>query len=359
MAKRQFKLNKVSVDVQNYSYYIRGVKKSGKTTLFRDLILELFGTPEKGLLIAIKDEVGYKALDNIQVEHVETWEDFEELVEDLVENKREMGIDFIGLDTVDELVDMAIIRALKLSVIETGKPCKSLNNAFTGYGSGRARVVSMIKDALASLRKCYGMMAIGHTKLRSIKEKGDDGDGYQTLSSNLSADYDGIFSDIFDVIATINVERIIEDGKLARTERFLYFRNDGFIDCGSRFKGLPDRIEIEGENIAKLFVKSIEQGIRASISGGASETEIEKQKVIEVKEREKKEDAYIEEFKASKIDVEKNTELIADIKVKHKVASTEVKAKVKETMVDFSIVKFNAEENVTEGLQAILNVLNF
>jgi predicted AAA+ superfamily ATPase len=76
----RFTVNKVSVDIQNFLYYVRGIKKSGKSTLFRDLILELFGTPEKGLLIAIKDELGYKALDNLQVEHTETWQDFEALL---------------------------------------------------------------------------------------------------------------------------------------------------------------------------------------------------------------------------------------------------------------------------------------
>jgi GTP-binding protein YchF len=33
----RFKVNKVSVDIQNYLYYVRGLKKTGKTTLFRAL----------------------------------------------------------------------------------------------------------------------------------------------------------------------------------------------------------------------------------------------------------------------------------------------------------------------------------
>lgn len=352
----RFKVNKVSVDIQNYLYYIRGIKKSGKTTMFRDLILELFNTPEKGLLIAFKDEVGYKALDEIQAEHVEKWEDFEKLVVDLVKNKKEYGIEFIGLDTVDELVDMAIQRAIKLSAIETGKPCKTLNSAFGGYGAGRIRVTDMIKEQLSLLRKGgYGIMAIGHTKLRTIKEKGGDEEGYQQLTSNLSSDYDGIFADVFDVIATINTERIIENGQIARTERYMHFRNDGFVDCGSRFKGLPDKILLDDDNLAVNFISAIKEGMKCSMKKSMTDKEIEKQRVEEVAVRE----AKAEEFAESFCEVS-NADMIEQIKTKFLAPSTTdgTKSEVQGYLASIGIESFSEPDAFKPAqLMQILEIL--
>ena len=84
--KDKMKVNTVSMDFRNYYYYIKGVPKSGKTTMFRDLILELYKNPEAGLLISLGDEQGYKALDNIQAVDCEDWAEFEEIVDDLIEN---------------------------------------------------------------------------------------------------------------------------------------------------------------------------------------------------------------------------------------------------------------------------------
>ena len=54
----KIKVNKVSLDFNNYYYYIKGVPKCGKTTFARDLTLELYNNPEAGLLISIGDEKG-------------------------------------------------------------------------------------------------------------------------------------------------------------------------------------------------------------------------------------------------------------------------------------------------------------
>ena len=73
LLKNKLKVNKVSLDFENYYFFLKGVEKSGKTTLARDLILKLYGTPEAGILMAIGKEKGYKALDNIQALDVEDW----------------------------------------------------------------------------------------------------------------------------------------------------------------------------------------------------------------------------------------------------------------------------------------------
>lgn len=44
-----------------------------------------------------------------------------------------------------------------------------------------------------------------------VKEK--NGDEYQQLTSNLSADYDGIFANKADIVMTIAVEKNIDENK--------------------------------------------------------------------------------------------------------------------------------------------------
>ena len=128
----KMKVNTVSMDFRNYYYYIKGVPKSGKTTMFRDLILELYKNPEAGLLISLGDEQGYKALDNINAVDCEDWAEFEEIVDDLIENYNEYkDIKIIAIDTVDELIRLAEEETCDASRRASGKKC-TLNSAFGG-----------------------------------------------------------------------------------------------------------------------------------------------------------------------------------------------------------------------------------
>ena len=159
-----------------------------KTTLFRDLILEKFGDPAKGLLVGLGAEVGYSILDNLNATQIEDWDDLEELKEWLITKKgKEHDIQIVAFDVIDELMPMAEDQVIKMSRRETGKPCKSFNAAFGGYSEPRKRLMGLVKGFFTDLKKA-GIMpfAISHTKIKSIKEKGEEGEGYHLLTSNLS-----------------------------------------------------------------------------------------------------------------------------------------------------------------------------
>ena len=177
-----FKKNVILRGICDYVHYIRGVKKVGKTTLFRDLVLQEYGDESKGLLCSFGDEDGFKSLDRLQYEEFTCWDITEEdyvqkvkdqfvekleatlsdsmtvdeiyakaeqqtnqfiaahgkqrgfvqLVDDLVLNNDEYGIKLIGYDTIDKMIEVATVEVLRLSMMETGKVCKSLNSAFSG-----------------------------------------------------------------------------------------------------------------------------------------------------------------------------------------------------------------------------------
>lgn len=133
MAFKKPQITKVKTDIQSLSIYLRSVKKFGKSTLFRDIILEKYGDASRGLLVGIGAEVGYGILDNLNATQVEEWEDLEDLKEWLIEEKgKEHNIEMVAFDVIDELIPMAEDEIIAMSRRETGKPCKSFNSAFGG-----------------------------------------------------------------------------------------------------------------------------------------------------------------------------------------------------------------------------------
>lgn len=276
--------NEIKVDLGSYRHYWRGIKKIGKSSTFRDLIIEAFGSADKGLLISMGNETGYKALDNLIYAEAGTWEKFEEVADDLVLNKKDNSFRLLAFDTVDELVAIAIDYAMRLHKSRTGKDAKSLNEVFGGYGAGRAFVTKNINNQITRLENAgYGLVFIGHTKLKDIKETAES-DGYQQLTSNLSTDYDGIFADKADILATFYTKRIVKNGILEDKERYIYFRNEGFIDCGSRFSGMPDKVEMSAKN----YIKAFEKGVLSSMAKPLSPEELARKKELETKEKQEK-----------------------------------------------------------------------
>lgn len=318
-------MNKSTNNLNKLRIYLRAISKFGKTTLFRDIILEEYnGDASKGLLCGVGNEIGYTLLDNLQTTHVDNWKELKELQNWLIKGKgTEHNIEMICFDVIDELIPIAEKEICRLSQIQTGKPCDSINKAFSGYGQGQAKVKELIKEYFTTLYKAgFGIMCISHTKMKTIVEKGKNEDeGYQVLTSNLPNTYESIFADIFDLVLTGIVDKNIVDSKIESIERRLYFRGNTTLEAGCRFATdtVPEYIVVENQKqFAKDFLKTIKDGMKNSASNPLTEkeveesikeekkqTEIELQKVQQEVEEEQKEDE-----KASK------KELMAQIKDK-------------------------------------------
>ena len=290
-----YKLNKIQIAFENYRYYLRGQKKSGKTTLFRDIILEYYKNPANGLLISFGNELGYKSLDNLYAVEAPDWGAFIEIVDDLVENKDKNDFKIICFDTVDELVSIATERVLKIHYQRKGEKCDTLNSALGGFSAGHIKVQEIINDQMKRIESAgYGLMFLGHCKIRQIKEKGSaNEDGYSQLTSNLDARFDSIFTDKADIVASIFSEKSIEDKKLLNTQRYIYFRSDNFVEAGSRFANMPERVEYG----AKEFIDAVEQGVKSSFSTPISKENLEKMKKEELENKKNKADIYVEKAK--------------------------------------------------------------
>lgn len=279
MAFKKPVINTIKPDIKNLSIYLRSTKKFGKSTLFRDVILEKYRDPSYGLLIGCGNEVGYKMLDNLNVTQVTTYKELVELMEWLIGQKgTEHNIEIVAFDTGDELVGIADKETIRQSNIENpNKKAKSIKGAMGGYTAGEKYSANdIIKPMMTKLQNAgFGVWVIAHTKFKQIREKGGlEEDGYMQLTSNMGSDYEAAFGDIFDVTLTGVIDRDIEEkGEGDKKKRYvkdsirkLYFRGTPLIDAGGRFADgtVPEYMVFDKPNMASEFVKVVEEGMEKS-----------------------------------------------------------------------------------------------
>ena len=274
-------VNVIKPDIKNLSIYLRSTKKFGKTTLFRDMILAKYGDPSRGLLVGCGNEIGYKMLDNLNVTQVKTYKDMTELANWLITEKgKEHNIEIVAFDTGDELALITDAETIRQSNVENPtKKCKSIKGAFGGYTAGETFSANdLIKPYMTRLQDAgFGVWVIAHTKFKTIKEKGGlDEDGYMQLSSNMGADYEAAFGDIFDVTLTGVIDRDLETKQVGdKTKKYatdeirkLYFRGTTLIDAGGRFAdgAVPEFMVFDKPDMGAEFVRVVEEGMEKSKS---------------------------------------------------------------------------------------------
>lgn len=381
MAFQKPTINVIKPDIKNLSIYLRSTKKFGKSTLFRDVILEKYGDPSRGLLVGCGNEKGYKMLDNLNATQVKTYKDLQELADWLINEKgKEHNIEMVAFDTGDELALIADTETIRQSNVENpSKKCKSIKAAFGGYTAGEKYSANdIIKPYMTKLEDAgFGVWVIAHTKFKTIKEKGGlEEDGYMQLSSNMGADYEAAFGDIFDVTFTGVIDRDLEEKKVGDkvkkyatdTVRKLYFRGTTLIDAGGRFAdgAVPEYMVFDKPNMAADFIRVVEEGMEKSKSTIGKKS-ISK-KATPVKEKKVAEPDPIEKDDIDDIDIptedtiEETTETSAypdDLdavirKMYKECKDAELKASVKNVIAEYG--KLNDVDE--DGLKRIYDMMN-
>lgn len=271
-------INIIKPDIKNVSIYLRSVKKFGKSTLFRDVIVEKYGDPSRGLLVEVGMEHGANLLDNVNTTHVDTYKDLIELQKWLVEEKgKEHNIEIVGFDVADEIVPLFDKETIRQHNIDNPqKQVKSVKAAMGGYTAGEQFSATLMKNYFDKI-KASGIQVwcLGHSKYKNIRDKANvDNEGYMQLTSNLSAAYEAALGDIFDVVLTGIIDRNIEtvgegdNAKRYATDavRKLYFRGTPEIDAGGRFAAdaVPEFMVFDKPNMAADFIKIVEEGMEKS-----------------------------------------------------------------------------------------------
>ena len=282
-------IHKIEADIKNAYIYLRAVRKWGKTTTWKNIILQKYnGDASRGLLIEVGNEHGTTMLDNINVTHVSSYKDLIQLRDWLVSEKgKEHNIEMLCFDVVDELQDIFDREIIRLNNIENPtKPSKSIKSCFGGYNAGPEMSANKIKEYMESLKNAgFGIVCLGHTKMKAVSDRASTEDErWMTLTGTLPSNYNAAIADICDIVLTGNIEREFEtkgEGENAKNylvseERRLYLRGTELIDAGSRFApgAVPDYIVFDGtpEEFAANLIKTIEEGMEKSKSNPAKKT---------------------------------------------------------------------------------------
>lgn len=277
-------IHKIEADIKNAYIYLRAVRKWGKTTTWKNIILQKYnGDASRGLLIEVGNEHGTTMLDNINTTHVSSYKDLIQLKDWLIAEKgKEHNIEMLCFDVVDELQDIFDKEVIRLNNIENpNKPSKSIKSCFGGYNAGVEMSANKIKEYMESLKQSgFGIICIGHTKMKAVSDRASTEDErWMTLTGTLPSNYNAAIADVCDVVLTGNIEREFEtrgEGENAKNylvseERRLYLRPTELIDAGSRFAPgtVPDYIVFDGtpEEFAAKLIKTIEEGMEKSKSG--------------------------------------------------------------------------------------------
>lgn len=374
MAFTKPKINTIKPDIKNVSIYLRSVKKFGKSTLFRDVILEKYGDPSYGLLVEIGMERGDTLLDNVNTTHIDTYKDLMELQKWLIEGKgTEHNIEIVGFDVADEIVPLFDKETIRQHNIENPqKTVKSIKAAMGGYTAGEQYSATLMKNYFDKI-KSAGMQVwcIAHSKYKNIKDKANvDNEGYMQLTSNLSAAYEAALGDIFDVVLTGIIDRNIEtvgegdNAKRYATDaiRKLYFRGTPEIDAGGRFAAdaVPEYMVFDKPNMAADFIRVIEEGMEKSKTNfKVTSAPISTSVLMPIKAEEPIEDDDTPPFSVDE-DLDEPDESAPDldairteIRNLHKKATPEQKAKIKELRDGVTLDNINDFSLLSEMLEVL------
>ena len=381
MAFKKPTINTIKPDIKNVSIYLRSVKKFGKSTLFRDVILEKYGDATRGLLVELGMERGDTLLDNVNTTHIDTYKELLELQQWLITEKgKDHNIEIVAFDVADEIVPIFDKETIRQHNIENPqKPVKSIRAAMGGYTAGEQYSATLMKNYFDKI-KSAGMQVwvLGHSKYKNIKDKANvDNEGYMQLSSNLSAAYEAALGDIFDVVLTGIIDRNIEtvgDGDSAKRYatdaiRKLYFRGTPEIDAGGRFAAdsVPEYLVFDKPNMAADFIKIVEEGMEKSKTTftAKSSTSVSKPEPVKTYEPEFEEEVVVEdefEDNTPPFDVDEPAvdldALCASIRDAFKTADTTEKNKVKAILKANGVGKLETSlgEETLKEIAAILNI---
>lgn len=280
-------IHKIHADIKNAYIYLRAVRKWGKTTTWKNIVLQKYnGDASRGLLVEVGNEHGTTMLDNINVTHVSSYKDMIQLRDWLISEKgKEHNIEMLCFDVVDELQDIFDREVIRLNNLENpNKPSKSIKSCFGGYNAGPEMSANKIKEYMESLKNAgFGIVCLGHTKMKAVSDRASTEDErWMTLTGTLPSNYNAAIADICDIVLTGNIEREFEtrgEGENAKNylvseERRLYLRATELIDAGSRFApgAVPDYIVFDGtpEEFAAKLIQVIEDGMENSKSTPAA-----------------------------------------------------------------------------------------
>lgn len=353
---------KIQIDLNPLSYNIclLGESGIGKSTIAKQVCEKLVGD-EGYLALDIGKEDGHKAISGIVSEKCDTWTKYDEVIEDIAENKftEYPNLKVVIIDTFDQLCDMAEKETVKLwnqKCRNSGKPTvDTINGAFGGFGKGLDKAIDLMLDSFWKLKEVgVSVFIIAHIKRTDITDVMTE-ESYTMLTASTTQRYFNAIKQKLDIIGMAYIDRNIvkrETGKkdingnvisknvVSGESRVINFRDDTYsVDSKSRFADIIDQIPFDADE----FIKAIKDAIlKEQAKDGVDIKEAEKAQATKEKVKEEKAKAASEQIKEDKANAkaeESREELLDAIQKGFINATDEQKAKIKEIVSKSGLTK--------------------
>lgn len=225
--------HKVSRDLSGYITYIYGAPKTGKTTLATQM--------GKALLLAF--EPGYHALPGVMAQDITSWTDMKQVFRELKKPEVKAMFDAVIVDTIDIAAD----RCKKYICNQNG--IEDLGEL--GYGKGWTKFKDEFNEIFRGLTQMgYAVFFIGHGKTDQI----DNPDNTKSFKT-----HPALSNSVKDVIAGMADIYGYAHQKYAGEMSVLTLRDSsGAIECGCRFKCLPNEIPMSYTNLINAIKTAID-----------------------------------------------------------------------------------------------------
>ena len=226
--------HKVSRDLSGYITYIYGAPKCGKTTLATQM--------EGSLLLAF--EPGYHALPGVIAQDITSWSEMKQVYRELKKPEVQAAFKSIIVDTIDIAADRCKKYICNQNSIE------ELGDL--GYGKGWTKFKEEFNDVFRGLTQLgYAVFFIGHDKPETINNP--DGTTTLKIKPTLSNSTKTVIAGMADIYGYAHQKAAGEMSVLTLRDP------SGMIECGCRFKYIPQEITMSYDNLVKALNEAIDK----------------------------------------------------------------------------------------------------
>lgn len=223
--------HKVSKDLSGYITFIYGAYKTGKTTLATQM--------DGCLLLAF--EAGYNALPGVMAQDITTWGEMRQVFRELKKPEVKEVYKAICVDTIDVAADKCKKYICQQNSIE--------DLGELPYGKGWTKFKDEFNEIFRGLTQLgYAVFFIGHDK-----EAKDDSGNITNIRPSLSNSTREIIAGMADIYGYTKQNKAGENSVLVLRDK------SGFIECGCRFKYVPDVIPMNYNSLIGAIHNAIDE----------------------------------------------------------------------------------------------------
>ena len=346
----------VKTDMSDYIIGVIAPSGFGKSTLMFQTCDKLYGD-DGYLAIDFGLENGYGAIQGAMVEKCVTWDHFEEVVNDIVQNKEKEypNLKVIICDTLDTAFECAEAYCIKKynreHLGEQGfKKATTINQAYGGWGGGYDATIKIFKDSILKLRSVgVGMFYTAHCKEKEFADM-FTGATYSQLTASMTNRYFNAIKDISYVIGFGYYSRDVEHKDVGKTNpvtnkkkgrdeitaecRKIKFRDDAYlVDAKSRFAQIVPEINLDVDE----FIGAIQGAITsASAESVPLKASAKKKETIpeEYNDDSPEEDVAVNASNEEEYTEEEVKSLLKKIRTEFSHADIEIKKEVKKMLIE-------------------------